>query len=200
MRINLAIAAALALGLASIDGWAQQKIATINLKSVFDGYYKTKQSDATVKDRQADFEKDRKRMEEDYKKANEEFRKLNESALDPAVSGEEKESRKKLAESKLLELREIEQSVRQFDQQFRSQITDQIQRMRDRILVEIREVVNSHAKKGGFSMVIDTAAESANRTPIVLYTFGVDDLSEQVLTELNLSAPPGALTGSEEKK
>jgi Skp family chaperone for outer membrane proteins len=192
--LRAAILAVVVMGVASVFAQAEPKIAVVNLKTVFDGYYKTKQSDALVKDRQADYTKERKRMEDDYKKANDEYRKLSDSATDQAVSADERDKRKKDAESKLQEIREIEQSARQFDSQFRTQITDQINRMRDKILQDIREVVNSKAKTAGYTLVLDTAAMSADRTPIVLFTSGSPDLTDDVLKDLNDKAPPGALT------
>lgn len=191
---------ALALAGLTVAVQAQPKIAVINLKTVFDGYWKTKQSDVSIKDRQGEFEKERKKMVEDYQKANEEYRKLSESASDPAVSGEERDRRKKTAEGKLVEIKEIEQNIQQFDRQFRTQITDQIKRMRDNIMREIREVVNNKAKAGGHTLVLDIAAESFNQTPIVLFNSGTPDLTEEVLGDLNAKAPAGALDKTEEKK
>jgi Skp family chaperone for outer membrane proteins len=194
--VIFALAATAVMGLATISANAQQRIAVINLKSVFDGYWKTKQSDATVKERQNEFQTQRKEMTGDYEKANEEYRKLTESAGDQALSAEERARRKKAAESKLLEIKEIEQSIVQFDRRFQSEITDQIKRMRDNILREITDVVNAKARGGGYTLVLDTAAQSANQTPIVLFTGNTPDLSQEVLSELNAQAPPGALSGN----
>lgn len=191
--LTRALAIALTLGACYGNAQAQPKIAVINLKTVFDGYWKTKQSDSTIKERQNDFEKERKKMVEDYQKANEDYRKLVDSAADPAISSEEKDRRKKTAESKLLEVKEIEQSVGQFDRQFRSQISDQVKRMRDNIMREIREVVNTKARGANYSIVLDTAAESVNQTPIVLFVSGTPDLTEEVLSQLNANAPTGIL-------
>jgi Skp family chaperone for outer membrane proteins len=44
---------------------AQSKLAIVNMKTVFDGYWKTKQSNATVKEREAKFKTKHKKMEED---------------------------------------------------------------------------------------------------------------------------------------
>jgi len=184
----------MALAICSLVAQAEPKIAVVNLKTVFDGYYKTKQSDSLIKERQVDFEKDKKKMEDDYKKANEEYKRLNDSATDQAVSQEERDKRKKDAESKLLEIREIDQSYRQFETDFRTKISDQIGRMRDKILQDIRELVNSKAKAGSYTLIVDAAAQSADRTPVVLYTVGSPDLTDEILKELNDKAPPGALT------
>jgi len=194
----------LCLGLAvaglALAAQAQPKIAVINLKTVFDGYWKTKQSDVSIKDRQGEFEKERKKMVDDYQKANDDYRKLSESASDPAVSSEERDRRKKTAEGRLVEIKEIEQNIQAFDRQFRTQITDQIKRMRDNIMREIREVVNTKAKAASYTLVLDVAAESFNQTPIVLFNSGTPDLTEEVLTELNAKAPAGALDKPEDKK
>lgn len=197
------LALALCAACLALAAQAQPKIAIINLKTVFDGYWKTKQSDTAIKDRQTEFEKERKKMVDDYQKANEDYRKLSESASDPAVAADERDKRKKTAEAKLIEIKEIETNIGQFDRQFRTQITDQIKRMRENIMREIRELVNSKAKAASYNLVLDTAAESFNQTPILLYTSGTPDLTEEILTELNAKAPPGALLGgdkTEEKK
>lgn len=190
-----------ALGLvAPLSQGAELKLAVINLKTVFDGYWKTKQSDATVKERQTEFEKERKKMVDDYQKANEEYRKLAESANDPAVAADERDKRKKTAESKLLEIKEIEGSVATFERQFRSQITDQIKRMRDNILRDIREEITKRSKSEGYTLVLDTAGESVNQTPLVIYQAGLPDITNDVLTAVNKDAPAGSLTPATEEK
>jgi outer membrane protein len=176
---------------------AQQKIGIIDLKKVFDNYYKTKLADAQIKERKGDFDKARKGLIDDYQKANDEYRKLMDGANDPAISSEERDKRKKNAEAKLVEIKEIENSITQFDRSSVQTLTEQQRRLRDNILREIRETITDKAKKAGYTLVIDTAAESVNQTPIILHSAGENDLSEQVLTEINAKAPPGALSGGD---
>lgn len=175
---------------------AQVKIAVINMKTVFDGYWKTKQSDAIVKDRQAEFQKNRAKMLEDYQKANEEYKSLSEQANDPALSADEQARRRKAADDKLLEIREIEQSIKNLDKQFQADIAEQVQRMRANILRDIQDEVNQQARAAGLNLVLDTAAESVNRTPIILFNSGLTDLTQPVLQKLNANAPPDALTNT----
>lgn len=179
---------------------AQPKIAIIDLKKVFDGYYETKQADVQIKERAGDFDKARKGMIEDYQKANEEYRKLIDSANDQAVSSDERDKRKKTAETKLLEIKEIETSITQFDRQSRTTLGEQQRRMRDNILRKIRESVAAKAKAAGYTLVIDTAAESVNTTPIVLFNSGENDLSDEILTELNANAPAVPAKAPESEK
>jgi len=195
--------AALLVAAFAAPAQAQPKIAVIDLKKVFDGYYKTKQADAQLKERAADLDKARKGMVEDYQKANEEYKKLVEGANDPVLSTEERDKRKTSAEKKLLELKEIEQSVNQFDRTSRTTLSEQQRRMRDRILEDVREIINTKAKAGGFTLILDTAAESSNQTPVVIYSNGENDLSDVVLSELNAKAPvslPSTTDKPDEKK
>ncbi|HWH68155.1 MAG TPA: OmpH family outer membrane protein, partial [Candidatus Sulfotelmatobacter sp.] len=171
--------------LLSSSAWAQGRIATIDLRKTFDGYWKTKQASAALKERQADMEKEDKNMIEDYKKAKEEYQKLLASTSDSAVSGEERDKRKKAAEDKLKQLKDLEDTITQYERQARNTLNEQTTRMRSNILAEIRNVVNGKAKAAGFSMVLDTAAESVNNTPVMLYSNNENDITDQVLKELN---------------
>ena len=65
--------------------------------------------------------------------------------------------------------------------------------MRDKIVTEIREVLNKKARAAGYSAVLDSAAESAVGTPIVLFNASLPDLTEEILTQINATAPAGAL-------
>ena len=170
--------------------WAQTRIATVDLRNLFDNYWKTKQADAALKDKAADLDKEYKGLRDDYQKANEEYQKLLTDANDQAVSAEERARRKQAAEAKLKSIKETQDTVVQFERQARTTLDEQRRRMRDKVLEEIRTVVNAKAKAAAFSLVVDTASESANGTPIVMYSNGENDLTKSVLADLNLTAPP----------
>lgn len=204
MNVSLkkVVLAMLATGLMSLAAHAQGKFAVVDLKKVFDGYWRTKQADTQLKERAADFEKARSGMLEDYKKSGEEFKKMVEAANDQAVSAEERDKRRKEAEKKQGEIREIEGSIRTFDNNSRQAILDQQKRMRDSVLRDIRGVVEEKARTAGYAVVLDTAAESVNQTPVVVYTSllgSADDLSEAVLKQLNANAPADSLKADDKK-
>jgi len=182
-----------ALLTASVTASAADRIAVVDLKKVFDGYWKTKQADLNLKERATELDKKRKDMLDDLKKSGDEYKKLVESATDSAVSLEERDRRKKSAESKLRELQEIEQSIGQFDRSARAQLGEQQRNMRDKIVVEIRDLVNKKAKTAGYSAVLDSAAESAVGTPILLFNATLPDLTDEIISQLNATAPAGAL-------
>jgi len=181
---------------------AETKIAVIDLKRVFDNYWKKKQAQAQVDDQKADFDKKFKGMLEDYQKANEEYKKLFDSSTDQAVSGEERDKRKNAAEKKLLEIKEIEQTANLFQKNSNENLNIQVRRMTENILKDIRELIDAKAKAAGYSLVIDTSAQTptpVGSTPIVLYTNGQNDITAEILSQLNAGAPIG-LQKTEESK
>jgi outer membrane protein len=197
--LSILVAAAL-LSLAGTSAFAQaQRMAVVDMKKAFDSYYKTKQAEGQIKDRAAESDKVYKGMIEDYKKANEEYKKLIDSSNDQAVSAEERDKRKKAAETKLLDLQEIEKRVKQYESQARTTIGAMEKRMRDKIVDEIREVVNRLSSSGGYAYVLDSAAVTPYQTPIILYSEAKSDLTDAVIKEINATAPAGTITADEPK-
>jgi outer membrane protein len=195
--LSISIKTLLLSALASVMVHAQAtRFAIVDMKKAFDGFYKTKQAEAQIKERAADSDKVYKGMIEDYKKANEDYKKLVDQSNDQALAGDERDKRKKSAETKLMELQEIEKSVKQFENSARSTIADMEKRMRDKIVTEIRDVVNKHARNGGYSLVFDVAAVTAYQTPIILFNNGENDLTDAVIKEVNAGAPAGALSST----
>jgi outer membrane protein len=178
---------------------AQGRIGTVDLRKVFDNYWKRKQAEDVIKDRAADMEKEYKNMVTDFDKAREDYQKLLTSANEPALSSDERDKRKREAEDKLKALKENEDTINQYKRQAATTLDEQRRRMRDNILSEIRNVVNAKAKSAGYSMVIDTASESVNNTPIVLFNNNENDITEQVLSQLNIAAPADAAKADQKK-
>lgn len=175
------------------------KVGLVDLKKVFDGYWKTKQADINLKNQGAEMEKQRKSMVDAYEKLNTEYKAALDSADDKAVSADEQEKRKKTAEAKLMEMREVEQSVQQFDRTARTQISEKSRQMRENILKEIKEAVSGKAKAMGYDMVMDSAAESVNGTTVILFWNGTGDITDAILTHINANAPPETLAAPAEK-
>jgi outer membrane protein len=183
------VPALLFFSLLGSPAWAQGRFATVDLKKVFEGYWKTKQASATLDDRKKDMEKEDKNMLDDYKKMKDEYQTMLNTAGDQNISPEERDKRKTAAGDKLKQLKDLEDTITQYERQARTTIIEQNQRMRSNILGEIRTVVSAKAKAGGFAFVIDTAAQSGDATPIFMYASMENDMTDGVLTELNRTAP-----------
>jgi outer membrane protein len=182
--------AILLLALTGLSAFGQNKVATVDLKKLFDNYYKTKLATQAIQDRANDMDKDYTTMAKDLKNKGDDYEKLLESASDPAVSDQERQRRKANASDLLKQLQDSKAAIDQYERQAQMTLADQKQRMRDNILDEIKKVVADKAKAGGYTLVLDTAAETVNGTPSIIFTTGEGDLTGDVLKQLNAAAPP----------
>lgn len=177
---------------------AEMKIATVDLRKVFDNYYKTKQADEILKKEADDVQKDRKDMVDKYKKLEDDWKALISRANDQALSSDERDKAKTQAERKLVELRETEQAVNDYDRVAQQKLFEKKKLKWDAIVAEIRQVVNTKSKNAGYNLVLDVSGDTMNNTPMVLYTDGQNDITDSILKELNATAPASA-TSSDSK-
>jgi outer membrane protein len=180
---------ALLLAFMTCSALAQTKTATVDLRKLFDGYWKTKQSETILNDHKAELAKEDKGLIDDFNKAKEDYKRLLEAANDQAVSSDERARRKQVADDKLKQISNSQDAIGQFEKQAQTNLADQSQRMRQNILTEIRAVVAAKGKAGGYTVVLDSAAETANGTPLIIYNSGENDLTAAVLAQLNTGAP-----------
>jgi outer membrane protein len=183
----------LALGLSTLlqltAGAAEQKIAIIDLQSVFTNYFKTKIADAAIRDEAGALDKDRKSLTDQYQKLTEDYKKAIEDASNQAISADERDKRKKAAEGKLIEINDLEQQIKQFDRTARGNLEEKQRMAREKILTQIKSVVATKAQAGKYTMVLDTAGEGLSRTSVVFYNNGEHDITAEVLKALNADAP-----------
>src|ERR1700755_2861373 len=101
---------------------AETRVATIDLRKVFDSYWKRQQADVALKEHGAELDKEDKAYIEDYNKAKEDYNKLLAAANDQPVTPEEREKRKGQAEAKLLDIKTSENPIRTFETNARDQL------------------------------------------------------------------------------
>jgi outer membrane protein len=168
---------------------ADTKIGTVDLRKLFDNYWKTKTAQAAIQERAAQLDKDDKGMKEDLKKGSDDYQKLLLQVNDQGISSDERERRKQAADEKLKQLQGSKTAIEQFERQAQTTLGEQRQRMRDNILGEIKIAVNAKAKSEGYALVLDSAAETVNGTLTVVYNNGDNDMTDAILSQLNAGAP-----------
>jgi outer membrane protein len=197
LRCSLVLLGALPVLTASA---AEQKIALIDLKKVFDDYFKTKLADAQIKEEAAGLDKDRKALTDQYAKLGEDYKKAEDDANNQAISADERKKRKDSAQAKLVEINDLEGTIKQFDRTARGNLEEKQRIAREKILAEIKTIVNAKAKAGGYTLVLDSAGEGLSRTSVVFYTNGEHDLTPAVLADLNAKAPADLPKGDDKKE
>jgi Skp family chaperone for outer membrane proteins len=189
----------LLFSLLSGSALAQGRIGTVDFKKLFENYWKKKEAEGTIKEREAELLKDDKAMIDEFKKAKEDYTALLSDANNQALSTDERDKRKKSAEEKFKQLKLMEDNIKEFESAGKTRLGEQATRMRSNLISEIRNVIAAKAKAAGLSMVLDTSAESLGSTLIVAYTTGENDITDVVLTQLNLGAHPTPADSGEKK-
>lgn len=186
------------MSLLSGSALAQSRIATVDLGKIFDNYWKTKVSREDLKKRQDEMNKELKDMQDELQRSRDEYTKLSNDATEAAISAEERDRRKKVAEDKLKDMKDKEDNIVRYSRQRDVALEELTQRMKTGLIKDIRDAVNARAKMGGFAMVVDSTARSATDTPFVLFNSGENDLTDQTLSQLNAAAPPEASKPSDD--
>lgn len=168
---------------------AQQRIATVDLQKVFDKYWRREQAALALKDREQSLDKDIKGLKDDMDKIEADYHKLDDAAQDQAVTPEERAKRKALADTKLLELKTAQNTLRTAAANAHDQLLTQQKRLFDSIFSEIDAAIKAKAKDKGYALVLNTSAPSSGMISSVLYSNGENDLTDAILTQLNAGAP-----------
>ena len=183
-KLHLTILTVALLAVMTISASAQTKIVSVDMKKLFDGYWKTKQAQSALETRLVELRKEIKEMTDGLEKTQNEYKQLLDQATDQAISADEREKRKQAAGDKAKEMSNSKIALDQFQRQAEAQLADQKQRMSSNITTEIRKVVADQAKASGATVVLN-----ANITDIIVFTDPATDITENVLKELNAGAP-----------
>jgi len=195
---TLAVAAAAAglcaiiLPARAVGTISEQRIAVVDLQKVFEKYYKTVRSQAALKEEASELQKEREDMVDSGKKLEAEWQKLMDKAEDQAVSAAERANSKKAAEDKFREVKSSEQALQEYDRASTVRMQEKQRQRHDDIVKEIRNELNAEAKAAGYTLVLDVSGDSANTVPVVIYSTGVNDMTDNLIRELNAAAPATA--------
>lgn len=173
-------------GFLATDASAQAlKVGTVDMKKVFESYYKTKDAEQRINEARNSAKKELEDRMDGYKKATEEVQKLNEEIQKTELSKEAKETKSKQRDEKIGELKIMEREIREFQGTREKQLQEQSVRMRGGIVDEITKVVNDRVKAEQYEIVFDKSGPSLNGVPIVLYAKESYDFTDAVITALN---------------
>ncbi len=175
--------------LCPLTAGAQQRIATVDMQKVFDGYYKTVQLTKELDKEKAQYTAVFEEMREDHKDQEESYRLLLESVEDPAIS-ESESTRRSLEARKARELiTKLEQDINSYQQATVVRLQETTNRDRARLVKEIQEVIRAISRAQGYALVLDSKAQGPNGTPLILYSDASIDLTQTVLGRLNEGRP-----------
>ena len=178
------VLASLAFGTVSASAQAT-KIGTVDMKKVFENYYKTKDAEARINEARNAAKKEMDDRMDVYNKGVNEVKKMNEEIESPALGKEAKETKSKARDEKVGELNTMQREINEFRQTREKQLQEQSVRMRGGIVDEINKIVEAKVKSENFDVVFDKSGPSLNGVPIVLYSRDAYEFTEEVIKSLN---------------
>ena len=179
-----ALLLSLAFGTATASAQAL-KVGTVDMKRVFESYYKTKDAEAKINEARNAAKKELEDRMDIAKKSLEEVKKLDEAISKPELSKDAKEQKAKQRSEKAAELQNMDREIREFQQSREKQLQEQSVRMRAGIVDDINKIVDAKVKAENFELVFDKSGPSLNGVPIVLYSRDNFDFTDAVITALN---------------
>ena len=190
-KLHLTILTVALLAVMTISASAQTKIVSVDMKKLFDGYWKTKQSQIILENSKNDMRKEIKDMADGLDKAQAAYKTLLDQANDQAISQDERDKRKLAAGDKAKEINTSKAAIEQFQRQAEAQLADKSQRLSANLVNDIQKAVQEKAKAGNYSLVVNAANSEA-----FVYVGPDNDLTSTVLGQLNAGAPIDVSTPS----
>lgn len=177
---------------------AQTSIATVNLETLFNHYWKTGLIRAAIKQKADEFDQTDQQMINDLQKARDEYQKLLDDSANQALSPAESAKYQREATDQLERTRQLEDNLAAFEQQASATLDEQRARARKDLLADISAAISSVAKAKGYSLVLDVNSQGAeaDSDSLVLYSDGSNDLTRTVLSQLNAGAPVNTPTSA----
>jgi len=161
------------------------KFGTIDMKRVFDSYYKTKDAESKINEARNAAKKELEDRMDIAKKSLDEVKKLDEDMQKPELSKDAKEQKAKIRSEKATELQNMDREIREFQASREKQLQEQSVRMRAGIVDDINKIVADRVKAENFDFVFDKSGPSLNGVPIVLFSRDSYEFTDAVITALN---------------
>ena len=177
---------------------AATAIGVISLEKVYNGYWRTDVENKKLKTKQEEALDRIKKLEESLSKEGTVLGNMIKAMQDPRLAAAERSNRQQQVQTKQKELQQMQDAINGFRERTRKDLELDMRKEREQIMEEIQQIVSNEAKKRKLNLVLDEAARSAAIAPIVIFTDGENDLTEEVLRQLNLSDPKKGSGGNKD--
>jgi Skp family chaperone for outer membrane proteins len=173
---------------------ADLKVAVVDLGKAFDAFYKTKDAQAKLKEKQDGYQKDIQDLINNYQHMGEEAQALDKAANDPTLSAQARKDKSDALVVKKQDLVNLGNKIQETTTERKREIQEELFRRHQEIVGEISKVINDYSGPQGYDLVIDkSSASAASGVSIVLYNSSkLIDITTDIINLLNKTAPGGA--------
>ena len=171
----------------------QMKIGIVDMKRVFQEYYKTKEAEKKVNEDKSKAKKDLDVRHADMQVLVKKWEEATRIVQDKLVNAELK-AQKQVEVTKLTsEIKALEREIDEFRRRRETQLQEQVMRMRKGLLEDISQHVEEKSKLDNYDLVFDKSGVSPSGVKFLLHSKDAVDFSNEVLADLNKNAPKDAL-------
>ena len=174
-----------------VTGFAEMKVATVDLDKVFSAHPKTQSAEADLKKSEEVVQAEMEKMVTEGRTLEEAVSKLREAAKNPLLTDDARMKKRNEAEEKLTELQEFQLRVRRTQETKLKQMREQVAKTRQTIVDELMVTVTNFAKAEGYDLVLDRSGMTMNMIPFVSYSSPELDVTDQLIEKMKAGAAAG---------
>ena len=179
MRISL-----LLLCLAAFSLWAQ-KVAYVNMETVFNEYYKTANENIRFEEERQNFLTGLEVLRTEFESTRKEFNDARGMAQNVLVGEENQKAAAQKAEALGARLDQKEEEIIRYQQQARSEIEERQQSATNRLLEELQAQLEKYAAEKGYEMVYEVSGRTLNRVRVLLVYPKDKEITEAMVKLVN---------------
>ena len=168
---------------------AELKVGTVDMKKIFESYWKTKDAETTMSATRATLKRDLDERMEKRKELQDSIEKLNEEIKKPELAQATAQKKAKERDDKIGEWQIMTRDLTQYQQEKEKQLADQTLRIRNNIVEEILKVVKEKTDSENYDLVFDTSGNSINNVPVVISAKAIYDFTKEIVEKLNATRP-----------
>lgn len=183
------ILAAFALSLAALPAEEPLRIATTDMQTLFNRYYRTIEAQKKINVERAKIQLHNNERLENIRNLEEELASLRKQFRDPSISDKKKQEVFRDLQLKTQHGNELNRERQEFLERRERALNEHMVRTMRGILEEILLLVRKQAKSDDYDYVFDRSGHSTSQVPFLLHAKDAVDLTPILLQKLNKDAP-----------
>lgn len=160
-------------------------MAFVNYEQVFTNYFKTKLSSVQLQEMMDTINRERAIMVLQFDNLQDELKKLRAKVIEGDANSPEKDTLRRQIDTRLIEVRRLEDRIKNFNETQTKRWDEQSKRIRDNLMEEIRGKMQAYIKLKGYLAVVDSSQVNEKGVPTVLYLDEGADITSDVIAEIN---------------
>ena len=168
---------------------AEDRIGVVDLEKIFREYHKSRSVESFINQRAEAVRAYLTQLQKQLNELRASARKLGTDAVNPALSENEKLIAQKNADDALRKVRAKEAEIQLYVNEVSRERKELESKKRAEIMADIHAEIKRRAAVRGFNFIIDKSGRTLNDQPALLLFTAGRDISDEVIRELNRTAP-----------